>query len=77
MLSLTMCPTHFLVHSIRFNHRQASAAPIKTIEKNGGLEFPPLIFDYLRRKYDIEHKKDDKKHTDTVMPYTRHLSSTQ
>ena len=48
------------------------------IESGDGLEFLPLLFDYLRRKYDLKHKADDdKKHADTVMPYTPCLSPTQ
>ena len=49
------------------------------IENSDGLEFFPLIFDYIRRKYDHErdqHNQDDK-NAPAVIPYTRHLSPAQ
>ena len=45
------------------------------IEDSGGLEFFPLIFDYIRRKYDYECDQHNRE--DAPIPYTRHLSPAQ
>ena len=49
------------------------------IEDSDGLEFFPLILDYIRRKYDHErdqHNRDEAP-TPAVILYTRHLSPAQ
>ena len=79
-LSLTMFPHSLLgaQHSFESGTGQRTE-PIKKmmIENSDGLEFFPLLIDYLRRKYGLDHKAHDKQHATPVMPYTRHLSLAQ
>ena len=73
-------------HSFESHTRRGQsiiAAPMKImiIENSEGLEFFPVLFDYLRRKYDQDHNADENGDKENAakagMPYTRHLSPAQ
>ena len=57
-----------------------SGIPMIMIEDSEGVEFFPLLFDYLRRKFDHDLRQranNDNDNTLVVMPYIRDLSRAQ